>query len=226
VSDEIRYPVAEIFDAPQGEGVHAGVAMTFVRLAGCNVGKPFHTIFEVLPVWTEQCHDWNGSGFLCDTNYKATEKLTADEILSRVTREHICLTGGEPLMHKVRPFMEAAWKQKKWIHIETSGTKDIIPILPKYNEGRLWLCISPKQGYLRENLPFADEVKVLIGADFDEDQFLKHFEDLIPQRKVSISPVNDIAEFDRLNAEKCLALQGKYPRLRISIQAHKVLGSR
>jgi organic radical activating enzyme len=36
-----KYPVSEIFTSPQGEGVWTGTLMTFIRLAGCCVGKPF-----------------------------------------------------------------------------------------------------------------------------------------------------------------------------------------
>jgi 7-carboxy-7-deazaguanine synthase len=34
-----KYPIAEVFTSPQGEGVWTGTLMTFIRLAGCSVGK-------------------------------------------------------------------------------------------------------------------------------------------------------------------------------------------
>lgn len=233
MSVEIKFPVTEIFHSPQGEGVHSGVAMTFVRLAGCNVGKPM-TSQELLhegirESWVERCHDWGGNSFNCDTNFRMTCKMTVDEILSEVTRARICLTGGEPLMHDVRPLLEAAWNKGIAVHVETSGTKAVQPlrdIAPYRSRSFLWICISPKQGYLESNFDEADEIKVLIGERFSEEDFLIRFKPYMEQGKVSISPVNDICEFDKVNARKCLELQEKYPKLRISIQSHKLLGAR
>ncbi len=35
----MKYPLAERFKAPQGEGLFTGTPMAFVRLVGCSVGK-------------------------------------------------------------------------------------------------------------------------------------------------------------------------------------------
>ena len=80
-NEEQKYPISEIFTSPQGEGVYAGAMMTFIRLAGCTVGKPFpkekyqsrkdpiegaHNI-PGLAVYTEKCTLYDGREFACDT---------------------------------------------------------------------------------------------------------------------------------------------------------------
>lgn len=75
MNDEIKYPISEIFTSVQGEGVYSGVMMTFIRLAGCTVGKPYKESeklignnidgFKQLPVYTEKCTLYDGREFPC-----------------------------------------------------------------------------------------------------------------------------------------------------------------
>lgn len=226
------YPVAEIFNSPQGEGAWAGVAMTFVRLAGCNVGKPYPTEERInspelmtLPIWADKCTAWNGTEFTCDTNYKMMRRMTIEDILLTPNiRKRICLTGGEPLMHYVQPFLQAAWERHHIVHIETSGTKPLKAIAENVGIHKLWICVSPKGGYIPSELIYANEIKVLVGPDFDEATFLYRFGDYINDEMVSISPINGIKQFDAANAKMCLEMQRKHPQLRISMQMHKMLG--
>lgn len=37
----MQYPISEVFTSPQGEGLYTGIMMTFIRLSGCSVGKPY-----------------------------------------------------------------------------------------------------------------------------------------------------------------------------------------
>lgn len=218
-------PVAEIFKSPQGEGRWAGTYMAFVRLAGCNVGKPFtqeERSRHDLQVYQEKCHDWQGNEFACDTNYIMSKRMSIEEIMDAVgDTKRICLTGGEPLMHYVRPLLEAAFEAQKYVHIETSGTK-----LITVKSSRMWICISPKQGYIKENLNLADEIKLLIGFGYNEEKLIEEFGSFIELGKVCISPVNGEHDLDRANMKRCLALQVKYPDLRLSLQSHKIWGVR
>ena len=36
-----KYPIIEIFDSIQGEGLNLGKQATFIRLAGCNLNCPW-----------------------------------------------------------------------------------------------------------------------------------------------------------------------------------------
>jgi 7-carboxy-7-deazaguanine synthase len=224
------YPVAEIFNAPQGEGRWAGHAMTFLRLAGCNVGRPFsweERAADDIPIWAERCTDWMGQSFTCDTAYQMRKKMSLEQIFAYAgLRKRICLTGGEPLLHDIKPLLEEAWWRKHVIHIETSGTKPVEAIAQGVNNERLWICVSPKHGYLKEVLDYSDEIKILVGPCFNEEKFMEKFGEYVEQEKVCISPVNGIIQFDKLTANRCLELQNKYPQLRIAVQTHKALGSR
>lgn len=223
------YPVAEIFTAPQGEGMHVGRLMTFVRLAGCTVGKPYSPVDRTalgLNVYQERCTDWTGHEFPCDTNYKMAQRMTVAEIMAEVEKggvRRICLTGGEPLMHDVSKLIYAASSVRYPIHIETSGTIDIarwITVLPS----GVHIAVSPKADYLGQMLQKADELKVLVGADFDEIKFVGQFGAYL--HKTFLQPINNENTLDKENIARCLAIQMKYPSVRLSIQMHKVIGCR
>src|SRR5579864_2811065 len=78
------YPVAEIFQSIQGEGRWQGTPMTFIRLAGCTVGKPYSAEARKtlgLPIYVEKCCDVFGTGFPCDTDYRVKQRLTEGDIV-------------------------------------------------------------------------------------------------------------------------------------------------
>lgn len=108
-----KYPIAEMFCSPQGEGLYAGAMMQFVRLAGCSVGKKLraaeadlwmqrHPSFHDAPlyndlgrvsgtastdqlqIYTEKCTTYDGREFLCDTDFRTKAVLTAEEIIARI----------------------------------------------------------------------------------------------------------------------------------------------
>ena len=71
--------VIEIFESIQGEGVHIGKAVTFLRLAGCNLHCP----------WCDTKESWGDVG----------EEMTIAEILEKVNSYRssiVVITGGEP----------------------------------------------------------------------------------------------------------------------------------
>ena len=221
------YPIAEIFTSPQGEGTHTGSLLTFIRFAGCSVGKPFTPDERAqvslagtpLKMYQEKCTAWNGVSFACDTNYRKAEALTAEEILSRVTAPGICITGGEPLLHDLRPLiqkMDAEREPLLGIHVETSGTIAI----PEWLSVCSWVCVSPKKGYRHDSLLAADELKVLVGPEFDEKLFIGEFEPYLD--KTFLQPINDEHHINFDNLKRCLDLQVKYTQVRISTQMHKI----
>lgn len=238
VTEELSYPIAEIFESPQGEGGQTGILQTHVRLAGCNVGKPY--TFAVreqlgLDVYQERCTAWNDMAFPCDTNYRKAERRTLSQLLDLDSdpligkAQWISLTGGEPLMHDVAPLVIGWLKVGKSIHIETSGTKlfSATPLLRDIMyKDELYVVVSPKQGCLPHMLELANEIRILVDRSFDEDDFFGKFGQYYDQGKVWISPVNDLHALDTINVRKCLELQTKYKNLRLSIQTHKVLGVR
>lgn len=224
------YPIAEIFESPQGEGQWTGTLMTFIRFAGCNVGKPYTSVQRAeldLNVYQDQCTAWDGKGFPCDTNYRMAERLRLHQLIENpLVRDarRICITGGEPLMHDLTSLLRTFDHLGKMIHLETSGTKRMPNVALTSN--RLWICVSPKAGYTRDMLEIADEIKVLIGPGFDENMFVAAFGEWFDKNKVWVQPVNNELSIDRGNLDICLSLQKKYKRLRLSSQLHKVWGVR
>ncbi len=245
---EKRYNISETFCSPQGEGHFVGVSHYFIRFAGCTVGKRFtaDTLVAIgaeavsqLHNYQECCTAWNGTHFACDTNYRMAEKLTVSQIMALIPDnvKHVCLTGGEPLMHDLEPLMRALCNAGKLVHIETSGTIDFTRFDWYYGEygwfnglrqsfPHVWIAVSPKANYLDVCIREASELKVLIGNDFDETTFMRAFGELIPEGNVFIQPINGEFTVDPVNATKCLDLQQKYPDLKISVQAHKILQCR
>jgi 7-carboxy-7-deazaguanine synthase len=118
------YPVAEIFSSLQGEGHFVGYRLAFVRLAGCSVLECRIR---------EQCDE---------APWRSQFKLRSIDIIDRLKTlgpfAAVCITGGEPTDHDLRPLVssirEAGWR----VHLETSGVRSC--------EGYPldWLTVSPK----------------------------------------------------------------------------------
>lgn len=236
---EKKFPVAEYFLSPQGEGLYSGTLMWFFRLAGCSVGKKM-TVEEraafsavegkVLPLYRERCTLYDERVFACDTNFQTKEVLTVAQILERVPAgvKHICLTGGEPLDHDLRPLLEELAGSDYDVHIETSGTVSLTDrAYPQYSEydsigypeGWLWVTVSPKKGLLSEMVGIANEIKLLVDENFELE---KVPQEILDHELVWLQPINEEFEIDKKNLDRCLSLQKEHPNWRISSQSHKL----
>ncbi len=94
--------VCEIFDSVQGEGILIGVPHTFVRLSGCNLS----------------CR-W------CDTKYAQAasgKEMEPSDVLKATGPEHVCVTGGEPLLQDVAGLFKLLSENGKKITVETNCT--------------------------------------------------------------------------------------------------------
>lgn len=222
-----KYPLAERFKAPQGEGLYTGTPMAFIRTVGCSVGQSVCTA--------------------CDTNFSRQQpelgggSYTVDELLAWAGNyRRIVLTGGEPLDRDLRPLINVASDRGYTCHVETSGTKD--PNWLDYYEEqgghqhtidgrdvRMWVTVSPKPGYLHSMIAQADEVKVIVGGLGDGPGW-PTVEDAArwadAGQLVYIQPRNFEKVVDEANLEAVLKLTEKYPQLRVSCQLHKFLGVR
>jgi 7-carboxy-7-deazaguanine synthase len=233
--EQPRYPVAEIFESIQGEGAQMGMAQTFIRLAGCTVGKPYTPDARKalgLKSYQECCTSWDGTGFPCDTNYRIAKRMTVDEIVNttEVSRAlWVSITGGEPLMHNLEPLIDALDGEGISIHLETSGTITLNGEL-RFNRSimgsRFHVAVSPKQHCLESMLEIADEIRVMVDKDFSEENLLKVFAKYLNSGKLWISPVNDLVSLNYANLQTCIALQHKYRQLRLTTQMHKTWGLR
>lgn len=112
-----------VFLTLQGEGLLAGQPMVFVRLAGCPVA----------------CPD-------CDTNYSVAERATVAEVVRRVINAAGCcrnvwLTGGEPAVFDLRPFVRELHLTGFRVALATSGIRPVP--LGWVNDGADFLSVSP-----------------------------------------------------------------------------------
>lgn len=113
--------VSEIFYSLQGEGIYQLIPQVFVRFFGCNLNCGF-----------------------CDTKLFSYKEYLPEEIVREIEKinrpyEHICFTGGEPLLHP--EFIEETGRLLKEkgrkIFLETNGTlpdefekvKDVVDIV-------------------------------------------------------------------------------------------------
>lgn len=227
----MRYPVAERFKAPQGEGLHTGTQMAFVRLVGCSVGQKVCTA--------------------CDTEFDRVRRelgggsYDEDELVAWAgTCRHLCLTGGEPLDRDVREILMSADNAGKKVHVETSGTRrpewlggkastDGVHVIQKPGGGpfhaSMWLTVSPKPGYLEEMLALADELKVILGGLGDGPGW-PTLEDALRWadmgKLVYVQPRNLVNIVAPDAMESALETVARYPQLRLSCQLHKYLRTR
>jgi 7-carboxy-7-deazaguanine synthase len=229
-------PLAEKFISVQGEGQWVGTLMLFVRLAGCNVGRPAAAVkaeqhpFPVLPNGREAmaCTTYDGRTFPCDTDYLRSSTIARHEIVDEARHErieHVCITGGEPMMYAdklllladdLRPFNTK-------MHIETSGTIMPPKVLSRLIMPDVWITVSPKIGALDEMINRSDELKLLVDDSFD---MYKLTQAMLDHRNVFLCPINGVDEITKHNVEKCCEIQRTMPWWRISFQVHKLFGWR
>ncbi|MEM3237772.1 MAG: radical SAM protein, partial [Thermoplasmata archaeon] len=97
--------INEIFYSIQGEGVHIGIPMVFVRFTGCNL----------------RC-EW------CDTKYAFFEgsQMSVEEVMKEIKKHKVrwvCITGGEPLLQEdVYTLIYQLLKEEYNILIQTNGS--------------------------------------------------------------------------------------------------------
>lgn len=218
-------PISEDFHSLQGEGRYTGTPMHFIRLAGCSVGEAPKSSAEddlTFPIlktgntaWL--CHTYDGRPFWCDTDFKFRHWTNFTNLLDDTWERHICLTGGEPLMHleKVERFVEEAEERDVKIHIETSGTVGFFP------SASTWVSVSPKRNVIPGMIETADEIKLLVDADFNLATVPPEVRD---HPLVYIQPINDELMVSRANFERCMEILRLKPEWNLSVQTHKLLG--
>lgn len=192
------YPVNEIFDSIQGEGFWTGVPSTFVRLQGCNLRCS----------WCDSKETWSGH----------VEKMTSEEILSKVHCEHVIITGGEPLIHDLTDLFIQLETAGKKIHVETNGTQPWKKSYPKH----AWITVSPKMASdyhihssLQDNV---NEYKFVVDEDFNPDIITK--DPFNKGQLIFLSPENVRPEM----IPKAIEIVFKYPHCRLMVQMHKLIG--
>jgi organic radical activating enzyme len=104
-------PVSEVFGPTwQGEGPHTGLRTGFVRLGLCNLTCE----------WCDTPYTWDRTRYDLDKEAPSTAIPEVHQRLRALGVEHVCLSGGEPLMHR-QHLEELLVPEWSW-HVETNGT--------------------------------------------------------------------------------------------------------
>lgn len=146
-------PVAEVFGPVwQGEGPHAGMRCSFLRLGMCNLACE----------WCDTPYSWDTSRY--DLSVEAPPR-TADDLLT-VLASHdtrmLVLTGGEPLIHAQNTTLSTVlWNFVGDIDVETNGT---LPP-PEWKHRIALFAVSPK---LWTGGPLRKRLKPMVLAEWAE----------------------------------------------------------
>lgn len=217
--DKASLPLVEIFETVEGEGTKAGYPTVFIRLFGCPL----------------RC-SW------CDTTYsyppyQAADVMTIKEICENVKQfsaTHVCLTGGEPLLHgdKSALLLQELAKLDGLvdIHVETAGSIPLHPFLrtidsPKVRYIMDYKLLSSGESHHMhlpnlEVLRPQDELKFVVADDADFDLACHVLDVYRPAAVVLFSPVWGSMEPKTL-VQKMLAKP--LPQVKLSLQIHKVI---
>jgi organic radical activating enzyme len=192
-------PIMEYFFTIQGEGTYSGRAAYFVRLAGCDIGCVWCDVKES---WDSELHPILGIDYLVSE----IEKTTVDFVV---------ITGGEPALYNLAPFIKKLKTLKIEVAIETSGCYELKGIVD-------WYCFSPKKfkAPCEEAYQLANELKIIINHASDIAWAEKHAEKVKPSCKLYLQP-----EWSKSDSLMPLIIEyvKSNNKWRISLQTHKFM---
>ncbi|QLE85659.1 7-carboxy-7-deazaguanine synthase QueE [Shewanella sp. Scap07] len=219
----MNYPVNEVFETIQGEGMFTGVPAIFVRLQGCPVGC----------AWCDTQHTWEKLAqnqvspeqvIQVDGSIGRWSEMTAKELIGHFTRmgfsaRHVVITGGEPCMYDLQDLTTALEQAGYRCQIETSGTFEVNCSVDT------WVTVSPKinmkAGMIvrQDALQRANEIKHPVGL-------MRHVEELdalvadidTTDKVMCLQPISQKARATELAMQVCIDRNW-----RLSIQTHKYL---
>ena len=220
----MQYPINEVFQTLQGEGVFTGVPALFVRLQGCPVGCS----------WCDTKHTWEKEDQkkvpLGDIPIKTQEsdawgEASVAQILSLFQQQgysakHVVITGGEPCLYDLRPLTEGLEQAGFSCQIETSGTHDILC------SEKTWVTLSPKVGMkggfkvLTSAINRANEIKHPVGREKDIEALdaLLTLRTEHPVPVVALQPISCKESATALCIKTCIERNWRF-----SMQTHKYL---
>ena len=192
-------PIMEHFFTIQGEGTYSGRADYFVRLAGCDIGCVWCDVKES---WDSELHPILGIDYLVSE-------------IEKTTVNFVVITGGEPALYNLAPFIKKLKILKIEVAIETSGCYELKGIVD-------WYCFSPKKfkAPCNEAYQLANELKIVINHPSDLAWAEKHAEKVKPSCKLYLQP-----EWSKSDSLLPLIIEfvKSNNKWRISIQTHKFM---
>ncbi|TRW49473.1 7-carboxy-7-deazaguanine synthase QueE [Aliidiomarina halalkaliphila] len=218
------YPVNELFETIQGEGIYTGQPSIFLRLQGCPVGCPW---CDTQHTWALEQSDAAPYGEVIAKTEPSPRfvVLNAAQILAKFhergfTAKHVVITGGEPCMYDLNPLAEVLEAAGYQLQIETSGT------FPIQTSAKTWVTVSPKLDMpgglhvLPEAMARANEIKHPIAME-------KHIEALdallarcpvAEHTVIALQPISQRPRATELAIKTCIERNW-----RLSVQMHKYL---
>ena len=192
-------PIMEHFFTIQGEGTYSGRAAYFFRLAGCDIGCVWCDVKES---WDSELHPILGIDYLVSE----IEKTTVDFVF---------ITGGEPALYNLAPFIKKLKTLKIEVAIETSGCYELKGIVD-------WYCFSPKKfkAPCNEAYQLANELKIVINHPSDLAWAEKHAEKVTSSCKLYLQP--EWSKSDSL-LPMIIEFIKSNNKWRISLQTHKFM---
>ena len=220
----MKYPINEIFQTLQGEGVFTGVPAVFIRLQGCPVGCSW---CDTKQTWDKEPAKESTLGDIAlktqDSDFWAmsdAESLIQLMLQNGYTAKHIVITGGEPCIYDLTALTQTLEANGFQCQIETSGT---YPILCTENT---WVTVSPKVGMkgglqvLEQAINRANEIKHPVAREKD----IEALDQLLSLRTqgqlpiVALQPISQKMSATKLCIDTCIQRNW-----RLSIQTHKYL---
>jgi 7-carboxy-7-deazaguanine synthase len=210
-----RLKVKQVFPTIQGEGPHAGCTAVFVRLAGCNL----------------RC-------FYCDTDFEGGYEIEVEALVRQVTAASracaaslVVITGGEPLIQNIKPFVDALTEIGFDVQIETAGTV-WVPELDHVD-----IVCSPKTGSVHPEIEArCMNYKYIVSADNlaedglpgfstqQEGKVLKLYRPTCEDATIWVQPMDSYdAKVNRDNLDAAVKACYKHG-YRLSFQIHKAIG--
>jgi len=220
----MTYPINEIFETIQGEGVFTGVPAIFVRLQGCPVGCPW---CDTQHTWEQRDEDQVAPAHVVNKGAAAATwaNFTATELLATIkaagyTAKHVVITGGEPALFDLRPLGVALEQAGYQLQIETSGTYEL------QITAATWATVSPKLdmpgGYLvrPDAMARANEIKYPVAMQKHIDAFDKLLQSctLSPHVVIALQPISQRPRATELAIKTCIERNW-----RLSVTLHKFL---
>ena len=187
--------VTTIFYSVQGEATHTGIPSIFIRLHGCNLDCSF-------------CDD-----LLHKEDYTNVSYEQVLEEIKAYPSNQVIITGGEPTLNDLNPFIDYLHEHRYHVSIETNGFN------LEYVAKADWITYSPKdwskiltQGY--------NELKVVVNKNSDISNLIAFQTD----KPFFIQPENYFDTPNMDNIKHCIELVKQHPKFRLGIQTHKFLG--
>ncbi len=201
--------ISEIFSSIQGEGLRQGEPTIFIRFAGCNLKCSF-----------------------CDTKFawRGGSPYSAVRVVEKVRRlrerfpaRWVCLTGGEPLLQDLKELVQLLKREKFKIQVETNATR-YVPL--PFD----WITISPKPGkyaFDPEYKKRAREVKLVLTKDL-RFKTIKKLRQAFPAKTPLLLQPQSNRRWCQKLALKLLdqSTAAGLENIRLSLQMHKILGTR